>query len=437
MGKGRRSRWTRLDNAAKIFPCTTKNQDTKVFRFACELKEDVKEENLQKALDMTLKEFPFFEVVLRRGLFWYYFEDSKRKAVVHMENRPPCGPLYDVNKKGLLFEVTYYKKRINLEVYHALTDGTGALNFLRTLVYHYLIITYREELKDLPALDYDASSTQRMDDSFNRYYDSRRERHEIKEEKEEKKWKGRKLKDHPNAHHIRGLKLPDYRIKVIRGTLSVDELKKAVKTYHTTLTVFLTALIISAIGELMTVWEKRHLVGVVVPVNLRQYFKSESARNFFGTIDVWYDFDQCSGEFEDIIEQVQRCFQSELTPEKMEERLYQLGSLERNPAARIVPLVIKDFFMKLGYELTDRKYTFSMSNIGPVSMPKEFEKYIHLFDVFISTRKCQACLCSYHGKLTVSFTSPFISAELEKIFFRKLTSLGVSVEIATNHYEED
>ena len=51
MGKGRRSRWTRLDNAAKIFPCTTKNQDTKVFRFACELKEDVKEENLQKALD--------------------------------------------------------------------------------------------------------------------------------------------------------------------------------------------------------------------------------------------------------------------------------------------------------------------------------------------------------------------------------------------------
>lgn len=437
MGRGRKSRWTPLDNAAKIFPCTTRNQDTKVFRFACELKEAVKETNLQKALDMTLKEFPFFEVILRRGLFWYYFEGSKRKAVVHQENRPPCGPLYDVNKKGLLFEVTYYRRRINLEVYHALTDGTGALNFLRTLVYHYLMVTYKEEWKDLPALDYDASSTQRMDDSFNRYYDSRRERHEQKKDSKELEWKGRKLKDYPNAHHIRGLKLPDYRIKVIRGTMPVEELKKVVKNYHTTLTVFLTALIISAIGELMTVREKRRLVGVVVPVNLRQYFKSESARNFFGTIDVWYDFDQCSGEFEDIIEQVQRCFQSELTPEKMEERLYQLGSLERNPAARIVPLVIKDFFMRLGYELTDRKYTFSISNIGPVSMPQELEKYIHLFDVFISTKKCQACLCSYHGKLTFSFTSPFISAELEKLFFRKLTALGVPVQIATNHYEED
>lgn len=437
MGKIRKARWTRLDNAAKIFPCTTRNQDTKVFRFVCELKENVIKENLQKALDMTLKEFPSFETILRRGLFWYYFEDSKRKAEVHPENRPPCGPLYDKNKKGLLFDVSYYKKRINLEVYHALTDGTGALNFLRTLVYHYIVITHREDWKEVPALDYDASSTQRMDDSFDRYYDSRRERHAEDRKEQETKEHGRTLKNHPNAYRVRGQRLPDYRIKVIRGTVPVEALKETAKSCHTTVTIFLTALMISSIGELMTVREKRHLVGIVVPVNLRQYFKSESARNFFGTIDVWYDFDQCSGEFEDIIEQVQRCFQAELTPEKMEKRLYQLGSLERNPAARIVPLVIKDFFMWLGYEFTDRKYTFSISNIGQVSMPEEFQKYIHLFDVFISTRKNQACVCSYQGKLTMSFTSPLVSAELEKIFFRKLTALGIPVEIATNHYEED
>lgn len=437
MKKRKEARWTRLDNAAKIFPCTTRNQDTKVFRFVCELKEQVVEANLQKALDMTVKEFPFFETVLRRGLFWYYFEDSKRKAVVHPENRPPCGPLYDKNKKGLLFDVSYYKRRINLEVYHALTDGTGALNFLRTLVYHYLVITHRGDWETVPVLDYDASSTQRMDDSFDRYYDSRRERHENAHKDTEWKLRGRTLKSHPKAYRIRGQKLPDYRIKVIRGTVPVEALKEAAKSCHTTVTVFLTALVISSIGELMTVREKRRLVGVVVPVNLRQYFKSESARNFFGTIDVWYDFDQCSGEFEDIIEQVQQCFLSELTPEKMEKRLYQLGSLERNPAARVVPLVIKDFFMRLGYEFTDRKYTFSISNIGQVSMPEEFEKYIHLFDVFISTRKNQTCICSYQGKMTMSFTSPLVSAELEKVFFRKLAALGIPVEIATNHYEED
>lgn len=437
MGRMKKSHWTKLDNAAKIFPCTTRNQDTKVFRFVCELKEDIVEKDLQRALEMTLKEFSFFETVLRRGLFWYYFEDSRRKAVVHPDNRPPCGPIYDKNKKGLLFDVSYYRRRINLEVYHALTDGTGALDFLRMLVYYYLLIVHGEELKDIPALDYDASSTQKMDDSFNRYYDNRRERHASEETEQQAGKHGRTLKQCPKAFRIRGQKLPDYRIKVIRGTLPVDGLKRAAKECNTTVTVFLTALVISSIGELMTVREKRHLVGIVVPVNLRQYFKSASARNFFGTIDVWYDFDQCSGEFQDIVEQVQRCFRSELTPEKMEKRLYQLGSLERNPAARLVPLVIKDFFMRIGYELTDRKYTFSISNIGPVSMPKEFEQYIHLFDVFISTKKNQACVCSYNGKLTISFSSPLISAELEKIFFRKLTALGIPVEIAANHFEED
>ena len=34
-------RWNKLDNAAKIFPPATDKYDTKVFRFACELFEDI------------------------------------------------------------------------------------------------------------------------------------------------------------------------------------------------------------------------------------------------------------------------------------------------------------------------------------------------------------------------------------------------------------
>jgi len=440
MGRRKRTTWTKLDNAAKIFPCTTRNQDTKVFRFVCELKEDVNRENLQKALDITLKEFPFFQTVLRRGLFWYYFESSDRKAIVHEDDRPPCSALYDKNNKNLLFDVSYFHRRINLEVYHAVTDGTGALQFLRMLVYHYMLITHDELKQCVPQMDYDASNVQKMDDSFNRYYGSARRQDKILSATQgiqgEQARLGRRLKSFPRAFKFRGSTLPDYHIKVVRGTMPVDNLKRAAKEKGATITIFLTALIISSIGERMTVLEKRRLVGIVVPVNLRQYFASESARNFFGTIDVWYDFDRCGSAFEDILEQVAYCFATELTEEKMKERLNKLGSLEKNPAARVAPLLIKDFFMRLGYEYTDRKYTFSISNIGQVSMPEEFLPYINLFDVFISTMKYQACICTYGGKLTMSFTSPFISMELEKIFFRKLTTMGIPVEIATNYYGE-
>lgn len=425
----RNTQWIRLDNAAKIFPAATRKQDTKVFRFVCELNETVKEEILQKALDVTLKEFPIFQTVMRRGLFWYYLEDSERKAVVHIENKQPCAPLYDPNRKSLLFDVSYYKRRINLEAYHSLTDGTGAMTFLRTLIYHYLLFVHEKELKGQEiSLDYDASTMQKKDDSFNRYYEKKRR---------EKSWKKENIGKKYDAYKVKGMKLSEYRMKVIRGTFSLRKLKAVVKEYNTTITVFLTALLIEAIGELMTVRDKKHPVGIVVPVNLRNYFKSESARNFFGTIDVVYDFEKNSGEFRDIVEKVEECFKNELTEEKLRERLYALGSLERNPFARVVPLVIKDFFMRIGYNISEKKYTFSISNIGKVSMPKQLEPYIHLFDVFISTAKAQVCMCSFKDNITMSFTSPFVSTELEKNFFRKLTSRGIDVEIATNQWDEE
>lgn len=427
--KKRNSQWIRLDNAAKIFPAATRKQDTKVFRFVCELNEIVKEEILQNSLDLTLKEFPVFQTVMRRGLFWYYLEDSERKAIVHIENKQPCAPLYDPNRKGLLFDVSYYKQRINLEVYHSLTDGTGAMAFLRTLVYHYLILVHKREFEgEEISLDYDASAMQKGDDSFNRYYEKKRKDKSRPKQKIDKKY---------DAYKIKGAKLSEYRMKVIRGTFSLKKLKEIVEEYHTSITVFLTALVIESIGEFMTVRDKKHPVGIVVPVNLRNYFKSESVRNFFGTIDVMYDFEKNTGEFQDIIKKVEECFENELTEENLRERLYALGSLERNPFARVVPLVIKDFFMRIGYDISERKYTFSISNIGKISMPKQLEPYIHLFDVFISTAKAQVCMCSFQDNITMSFTSPFISAELEKNFFRKLTSRGIDVEIATNQWDEE
>ena len=136
--------WSRLDNAAKIFPSTSGKRDTKVFRFACELTRPVEEAILQQALDRTLKEFPGFLCVLKHGLFWYYLEAVEQCPAVHPEDQPPCSALYKQNESSLLFNVSYHRCRINLEVHHVLTDGTGAVQFLRVLVYHYLLLRDKE-----------------------------------------------------------------------------------------------------------------------------------------------------------------------------------------------------------------------------------------------------------------------------------------------------
>ena len=51
------SKWRKLDNAALAFPLVTGKDDTRVFRFYCELKDPVEEATLQAALDETISAF--------------------------------------------------------------------------------------------------------------------------------------------------------------------------------------------------------------------------------------------------------------------------------------------------------------------------------------------------------------------------------------------
>ena len=68
------SKWRKLDNAALAFPLVTGKDDTRVFRFYCQLKEKVDGEILQSALDQAMEKYPLFQAVLRKGLFWFYLE---------------------------------------------------------------------------------------------------------------------------------------------------------------------------------------------------------------------------------------------------------------------------------------------------------------------------------------------------------------------------
>ena len=77
--------WYKLDNAAKIVPSTAKGANTRVFRLTCELNEEVDGDILQAAVDETIEEFPFFNCVLHRGIFWYYLEDSDLRPVVEKD----------------------------------------------------------------------------------------------------------------------------------------------------------------------------------------------------------------------------------------------------------------------------------------------------------------------------------------------------------------
>lgn len=427
MKQRKRVEWSRLDNASKIFPATFSNKDTKVFRLSCELQEAVDVEILQQALNITLEHFPLYKSVLRKGVFWYYFQTSDLLPVVEIESEPLCAPVYLKDRKNLLFRVIYYHNRINLEVFHALSDGTGSLWFMKSLVYHYLLLMHKEAFtgKTLK-LDYSASMSEKMDDSFKRYFEG-------KDIDLLKLMRPDQIKEkNTRAYLIRGSRLDENRMKMIEGAMSVKAVLTIAREYQATLTVFITGLLIYAIYEGMPARAKNRSVIISVPINLRNYFPSETARNFFSTMRVGHDFDKGGTELKDVLRSVNEGFQREMTEKRLNEHLNRLMSIEKNFLARIVPLPIKDFSLRLANIINDRGITAAISNIGKVAMPSDFSAYIRQFGVCISARKPHIGICSYDDRLVLSFTSPYRDTEIQRLFFEFLAERGIDIDITCN-----
>lgn len=418
MPMSRKSKWRKLDNAALAFPAATGKKDTRVFRFYCQLKETVDGEILQRALEQTVEKYPLYLAVLRKGLFWFYLEHRGLTPVVSKEKKPPCSTLYVPDQKSLLFEVTYYKNKINFEIFHALSDGTGATEFLKELVKNYLKTAHPEEVFQEENVHEMLTNSDQEEDSFSQYYSS---------EKPAKKKKSRK------AFQLPGPKLTQDEMEILECTMSVKELLAKTRSLGVSMTVFLSAVLLCAIREEMTEFQMRRPVSLMIPINLRNYFPSRSMTNFFGWLEAGYRF-QRETTFEEVLAGVKEQFARELTKERVAERMNELVRLEKNPVLRAVPLEIKNLFLLAGTTLGGRSITAIFSNMSIVKMPEGYEKYIEQFGVFTSTDKLQLCSCSFCDRLVLGFTSKVMSPNIQRNFVRILKEQGLHVEIAENDF---
>ena len=412
------SKWRKLDNAALAFPLVTGKNDTRVFRFYCQLKETVDGEILQRALDQTMEKYPLFQAVLRKGLFWFYLERRDIHATVKQEKRPPCSSLYIPDKKSLLFQVSYHNNRMNFEVFHGLTDGTGAMNFLEELVQNYLILAHPET--ELPRVEHEEEITpgDQEEDSFSQYYSS-----EIPRNKEKK----------PAAVKLKGEKLVHSDMDITEVILNVKETLAKARSYGVSITILLTAMLLCSIQEEIPKNRQKKPVTLMIPVNLRNYFPSQSMGNFFGWIEVGYVFEE-NTSFEEVLFSVKQQFQEQLQKDKIAMNMNGYVRIEKNPFVRAVPLEIKKFFLMAGANLGSRSITAVYSNIGIIRLPEEYKEYIERFGIFASTDSLQLCSCSYGNQLVLGFTSKIPDDSIQRNFMKMLKKEEISYKEEKNEF---
>ncbi len=416
--------WYQLDNAATIMPSTTRGADTRVFRICCELKEKVNPEILQEALDKTIEEFPHFNVILRKGLFWYYLDEINARPLVTEDNKPACARLYYPGRRNLLYRVNYFGNRINLEMFHVLADGTGGFTFFKKIIMHYLSIAHDLEI---PADAEDtASATEKNVDSFRHFYSRDKNKAMWKTLGDVKAYQIKQVKDDNMINHL------------LEGTISASKFIELSHKYETTAGILAVAVYIEAVIRSMSVREKNaRPIVISVPVNLRQYFPSETTRNFFGAISVPYYASSYDGTLESILPEVKKSFAEQLTEDKIREVMNSYSDLVHNPGIKLVPLFIKDLAISYFTSQNRKGTTATMSNLGRIKMPENMTPYIDRFSPFMSTHNMQICVSTFGDKMVFGALSAYMEHRVLVNFFRRLEELGMEVELGTNDFDQE
>lgn len=439
MWKTKALRWKRLDNAAKIFPAIAGREDSEVFRISCELNEPVDPAALQSAVDAAVEENPTFTETIRRGVFWYYLEATGLTPTVHEETNTPLQPLYEDGSR-LLLDVSYYRSRINLEIFHALADGTGAFVFFNSIIAYYLKAAHPDELRDFRIEPIESTSKERESDGFTDYF------RPDKGSSTNFEFLGSGSKK-VKIYHFNEPPTPDCRQLVTECEVSVAKIKAAAKSMNATITEFLCALLIESIHSTSGRRERDKTISVAIPVNLRNYFATNTLRNFFGMIEVRYSYRDGAADgqsdnnsssdrtvsLSDVIASVRSSFETELTRENMEQKIASQVKMERHPIVRVCPLFLKDLIMNILQGVSLKRRTICLSNVGRIRVQPELVPYIERFDVFNSSSKRQVCVCSFGDAMQISFSGVLSEHDVERAFFRSLAKYDPGIRVAANY----
>lgn len=425
LSPARSLRWMRLDNAAKIYPAAKRRNWNNFFRLSATLTEPVDTEVLRRALDVTVRRFPSIAVRLRRGAFWYYLEEIPKAPPIQAEKSCPLAhaPFYEVRQCA--FRVLVYHERIAVEFFHALTDGTGALVFLKSLLAEYLSQKYGlvipAEKGVLGRLE--EPSAEEVEDSFARYAgDVKLSRREA------------------TAYHLSGTPEPDGYKDIVTMMIPADKLRDCARGFGISVTELLCAAMMQAILDIQAKDVPRRAarkpVKVLLPVNLRTLFPSATLRNFASYITPEIDPRMGDCSFDELCQLVHHKMGMENNRRTMRAKFAANVASERSPVLRVMPLFIKNIAMKAVFDTVGEcKSCLCLSNLGRVELPEVMTPYVTRMDFIIGVQARAPHNCgviTWNGTAYINCIRNIREPALELAFYRVLHRLGLPVKVESN-----
>ena len=417
-----------LDNAAKVFPGQNTKTWSNVIRYSINLTVDINPIILEKALKDILPRFPSMCVKIKRGVFWHYFEHNDNIPIILEDDlKHQCVPIRYADSNDFLFRIFYFKNRLTIEAFHALTDGYGCEIFINTLAAQYLRLLGHNISNGGSVFDItEKPKKEELEDSF------------VKNAT-----KGAKAsRSKPNIYHRKGEKLPAFCSHVTVGYMPVDKIKELCKKYGATITEFFTAVLIEIYISFQKKEEKKQKeISIQVPVNARNQFDSQTLRNFSLCYSIRIDPNLGEYTFEEILKQTSLYLRYINNKKTLGAMFASNIKLEATPLMRIIPLVIKDLAIGISYALTAECTTTALfSNVGKVDLPDDMLPFVEsciLMPAAGLLNGGRMAAASVKNTFAVAVANCYEDTDFEKIFFTKLQEIGIPVTLETNYATKD
>ncbi len=423
------SRWYKIDNAGKIFHAVSKVSNSSVYRVSLTMKETINTNQLQKALDIVIRRFPTLAVKVRKGLFWDFLEDNKENLVIQEETTYPCHPINPKENNGYLLRVLYYKRKISVEIFHSLTDGVGAIEFIKTLIYQYLILQGEKiSVNGDLLIPSESPNIREMEDSFDKYF--------------QEKSRFPFYEKVPRSVQVKGTPFKYPGVNVVHGVICASDLNSYAKGLGASMTEFISSLLIYSIySETKKDELNKGNITIALPVNLRRLFPSITLRNFFKVVNVGISAND-DVTLEKIIAEISTQLRNKTDKSIVQEDINRYVYLQRNIVTRMIPLFFKYYAMRYGFQqFGEMAKTATISNMGNVILPASMNRHIERMEAIIyptSNSPINCGICTINNQMTITFARSIEETDIIKSFFSQLSHLtGLKVEVYSNNWGVD
>lgn len=419
MNKGsKKTKWRKLDDQAKIYSLSENINDTSIFRLSVVLKDKINPKILETAIEIVLEKYKAYKVKMEGGFFWYYMDNNHKKVIVTEENDYPFQKINTPENNNYLFKVTYFKNKINLELFHTLTDGNGGSMFFKEIIYKYLELCYPNKLK---SKELDDNQSIEIDNSYLTNYDK----------------KITKAYNPPSAYMLKGKELKPGVVGINHFVINLEEFKKYSKENSCSITIMLVSMLIYSIYYSNYKKHKsKKPINVCIPIDLKKYFSSNTISNFVSYMVTSLLLKRNKEySFNEIIEQVKQEFENKLKYEKIVETMSTNGKLINSVFIKIVPLILKKIFVILGTLEFKRHFTTTLSNIGMFDVEEKYQEYIKNYYFILPpdwSEKIRCGVVSYKNNLVVTLATSLEEPSIEKKFKKLLEKNKISYEIESN-----